>query len=77
MNPLEPAERTTAPDGRPAADQPAWRQDFPIDAPQDQYLSRRGFTRFLMAASAAFGWVSWASPSGTSCAAGGDHRRRN
>ena len=55
MNPLDPAERTTAPDGRPAADQPSWRLDFPVDAPQDQYLSRRGFTRFLMAASAAFG----------------------
>ncbi len=55
MIPLETAERTTAPDGQPAARQPAWRHDFPIDSPQDQYLARRDFTRFLMAASAAFG----------------------
>ena len=55
MIPLDMAERTTAPDGRPLAQQPAWRQDFPIDLPQDQYLARRDFTRFLMLASAAFG----------------------
>ncbi len=55
MIPLEMIERTAAPDGRPAAQQPAWRQDFPIDAPQDLYVTRRAFTRFLMAASAAFG----------------------
>ena len=30
--PLEMDERTTAPDGRPQAEQPAWRRDFPIDA---------------------------------------------
>jgi hypothetical protein len=27
---------TLPPDGRPIEDQPAWRQDFPIDWPQDQ-----------------------------------------
>ncbi|HVS36972.1 MAG TPA: Rieske 2Fe-2S domain-containing protein [Gemmataceae bacterium] len=55
MIPSAPSQRTAAPDGRPAADQPAWRQDFPVDAPQDQYLTRRGFTRFVMLASAVFG----------------------
>jgi nitrite reductase/ring-hydroxylating ferredoxin subunit len=55
MIPLEIAERTTAPDGRPQSDQPAWRRDFPIDTPQDQYVARRDFTKFMMLASVAFG----------------------
>ena len=55
MIPLEMAERTTAPDGRPQSEQPAWRRDFPIDVPQDQYVARRDFTKFMMAASVAFG----------------------
>ncbi len=55
MIPLEIAERTTAPDGRPQTEQPAWRRDFPIDAPQDQYVARRDFTKFMMLASVAFG----------------------
>lgn len=33
---------------------PQWRQDFPIDLPQDEYVSRRDFTKFLMLVSAAF-----------------------
>lgn len=44
-----------APDGRTAADQPAWRQDFPVEAAQDRYVARRDFTRFLMLASVACG----------------------
>src|SRR4249920_1897232 len=47
-------ERTIAPDGRPAAAQPAWRQDFPIDWPQDQYVERRDFMKFLVLTSLAF-----------------------
>ena len=35
------------PDGRPAEEQPAWRQDFPIDWPQDHYVERRDFVKFL------------------------------
>jgi len=34
--------------------QPAWRQDFPIDWPQDQYVERRDFMKFLVLTSAAF-----------------------
>ena len=59
------------------AEQPAWRRDFPIDVPQEQYVARRDFTRFMMLTSAAFarrpglprrlGICSAASP---------DHRRR-
>jgi Rieske Fe-S protein len=42
------------PDGRPAAEQPAWRRDFPIDWPQDHYVARRDFTKFLGLTSLAF-----------------------
>jgi Rieske Fe-S protein len=47
-------EITVAPDGRPAEVQPAWRRDFPIDAPADQYLVRREFMKFLVLTSLAF-----------------------
>ena len=53
MIPLEMAERTAAPDGRPMDEQPAWRRDFPIDLPQEQYVARRDFTRFMMMTSVA------------------------
>jgi len=43
-----------APDFRPAHAQPAWRQDFPIDWPQDQYVERRDFLKFLVLISGAF-----------------------
>ena len=43
-----------APDARPPTTQPQWRQDFPIDVPQDNYISRREFTKFLVLTSAAF-----------------------
>lgn len=42
------------PDGRPAAEQPAWRRDFPIDWPQDQDVERRDFVKFLTLTSLAF-----------------------
>ena len=45
---------TIAPDGRPQDEQPAWRRDFPIDAPQDQYIERRDFMKFLVLTSGAF-----------------------
>ena len=45
---------TIAPDNRPAEDQPAWRTDFPIDTPQDRYVARREFTKFLGLASLGF-----------------------
>lgn len=45
---------TMAPDFKPAREQPAWRQDFPIDWPQDQYVERRDFVKFLVLTSAAF-----------------------
>ena len=45
---------TVAPDLSPADAQPAWRQDFPIDWPQDLYVERRDFVKFLVLTSGAF-----------------------
>jgi Rieske Fe-S protein len=42
------------PDGRPPSEQPRWRQDFPIDVPDDDNLARREFTKFLVLTSGAF-----------------------
>ena len=42
------------PDGKPLAEQPAWRRDFPIDWPEDHYVARRDFTKFLVLTSLAF-----------------------
>ena len=45
---------TIAPDYGPPESQPAWRQDFPIDWPQDIYVERRDFLKFMVLTSAAF-----------------------
>jgi Rieske Fe-S protein len=45
---------TVPPDGRPLDVQPAWRQDFPIDSPLDQYIERREFMKFMVLTSLAF-----------------------
>jgi nitrite reductase/ring-hydroxylating ferredoxin subunit len=45
---------TIAPDYSPPESQPAWRQDFPIDWPQDIYVERRDFLKFMVLTSAAF-----------------------
>ncbi|HSB10533.1 MAG TPA: Rieske 2Fe-2S domain-containing protein [Blastocatellia bacterium] len=45
---------TVAPDGRPDSEQPQWRRDLPIDWPQDHYIARRDFTKFLVLTSFAF-----------------------
>lgn len=45
---------STPPDGKPLSEQPEWRQDFPIDVPQDNYVARRDFTKFLVLTSGAF-----------------------
>jgi nitrite reductase/ring-hydroxylating ferredoxin subunit len=46
-------EITIAPDFRPPEEQPAWRQDFPIDWPEDNYVERRDFMKFLVLTSLA------------------------
>jgi Rieske Fe-S protein len=53
--PLREREQfSVAPDGRPMDQQPAWRADFPIDWPQDHYVERRDFMKFLVLTSLAF-----------------------
>jgi Rieske Fe-S protein len=53
--PLQDGEQVTiAPDGRPTEEQPAWRTDFPIDWPQDHYVERREFMKFMVLTSLAF-----------------------
>src|SRR4029077_4617504 len=44
---------TVPPDGRPLADQPKWRRDFPIDWAQDEYFSRLELVKFIVLTSAA------------------------
>jgi len=44
----------TSPDGLTEKDQPQWRNDFPIDTLQDEYIERRDFTKFLVLISFAF-----------------------
>jgi Rieske Fe-S protein len=51
---VEREQMTIAPDFRPLDAQPAWRQDFPIDWPQDLYVERRDFMKFMVLTSAAF-----------------------
>ena len=51
---FEREQITIAPDFAPASAQPAWRQDFPVDWPQDLYVERRDFLKFMMLTSAAF-----------------------
>jgi nitrite reductase/ring-hydroxylating ferredoxin subunit len=50
----DPEQVTIPPDGRPLEVQPRWRQDFPIDWPQDHYVARRDFTKFMVLTSFAF-----------------------
>ncbi len=50
---------TAPPDGRPFHEQPQWRNDFPIDWPQDEFVARRDFTKFLVLTSLAFVVGQW------------------
>jgi nitrite reductase/ring-hydroxylating ferredoxin subunit len=50
----DPEQITIPPDWGPLHRQPQWRKDFPIDWPQDHYVARRDFTKFLTVTSLAF-----------------------
>lgn len=50
----QPEQGPQFPDGRPADEQPAWRDDFPIDWPEDHYVARRDYTKFMVLTSLAF-----------------------
>lgn len=54
MSNLDLDSTTTAPDGRPLEEQPLWRQEYPIDWGQSEYVSRREFVRLLLVTSFAF-----------------------
>lgn len=49
-----PDQLSVPPDGQPYHEQPQWRNDFPIDWPQDELVARRDFTKFLVLTSLAF-----------------------
>ncbi len=50
----DPEDVTVAPDQRPMAEQPRWRRDFAIDWPEDNFIARRDFAKFLVLTSGAF-----------------------
>ena len=50
----EPEDVTVPPDQRPMAEQPRWRRDFAIDWPEDNFVARRDFAKFLVLTSGAF-----------------------
>jgi nitrite reductase/ring-hydroxylating ferredoxin subunit len=54
MNDFDPDLITVPPDRGSEDAQPRWRRDFPIDWPQDHYVARRDFTKFLCLTSFAF-----------------------
>jgi Rieske Fe-S protein len=58
-----PDQLSVPPDGRPFHDQPQWRNDFPIDWPQDELVARRDFVKFLVLTSFAFvvgqAWIAF------------------
>jgi nitrite reductase/ring-hydroxylating ferredoxin subunit len=54
MRDLDPELHTVPPDRQGDEVQPQWRHDFPVDWPQDHYVARRDFTKFLCLTSFAF-----------------------
>jgi nitrite reductase/ring-hydroxylating ferredoxin subunit len=54
MRETDPELYTVAPNRLSEDLQPRWRDDFPVDWPQDQYIARRDFTKFLCLTSFAF-----------------------
>jgi Rieske Fe-S protein len=50
----DPEDVTVGPDHRPMPEQPRWRRDFAIDWPEDNFVARRDFAKFLVLTSGAF-----------------------
>ncbi len=50
----DPEDVTVSPDLRPMHEQPQWRKDFAIDWPEDNFVARRDFAKFLVLTSGAF-----------------------
>ena len=53
-DPRDPEDITVGPDHKPLAEQPRWRRDFATDWPEDSYVARRDFAKFLVLTSGAF-----------------------
>jgi Fe-S-cluster-containing hydrogenase component 2 len=62
----EPETSRSRPTVRRWHEQPQWRQDFPIDWPEDQFVARRDFAKFLVLTSGAFvagqAWIAAQQP---------------
>lgn len=61
-----PIDAASVPPNRaPDAEQPRWRRDFPIDWPEDDYVSRRDLVKYVVLTSGAFVvgqlWIAWKS----------------
>jgi Rieske Fe-S protein len=54
MSASEIEEMRVFPDGRLSEEQPRWRQDFPVDSPDDDLVARREFIKFVVLTSGAF-----------------------
>jgi Rieske Fe-S protein len=50
----EAEDVTVGPDHRPMHEQPRWRRDFATDWPEDNFIARRDFAKFLVLTSGAF-----------------------
>jgi Rieske Fe-S protein len=50
----DPEDVTVGPDHKPLHEQPRWRRDFATDWPEDNYVARRDFAKFLVLTSGAF-----------------------
>jgi len=46
--------RSVPPNRAPAGEQPRWRRDFPIDWDEDEYVSHRDLTKYVVLTSGAF-----------------------
>ena len=53
-DPRDPEDITVGPDHKPLHEQPRWRRDFATDWPEDNYVARRDFAKFLVLTSGAF-----------------------
>ncbi len=50
----DPEDVTVGPDHKPLHEQPRWRRDFATDWPEDNFVARRDFAKFLVLTSGAF-----------------------
>jgi Rieske Fe-S protein len=50
----DPEDVTVGPDHKPLSEQPRWRRDFATDWPEDNFVARRDFAKFLVLTSGAF-----------------------